>query len=121
LPVIVLNEKATHYIASLSSPQREICQALRELILGRLPGMREEFKWGYPAYYFEGKRICITGGFKSHANMELFYGARLKDPKGRIEGGGKNTRHIKFRPVEEIDPEYIVDLLQQSVELARSQ
>jgi hypothetical protein len=114
-----LNGRASEYIAGLASPQREICGALRELILGAFPGMREEFKWGYPAYYYNGKRICITGGFRQHANMELFYGARLQDGRGRIAGNGKNTRHIKFRSLEEVDREYIVDLLQQSIELSQ--
>ncbi len=81
--------------------------------------MTEEYKWRYPAYYYNGKRICITGGFKGHANLELFYGARLQDSQGRIVGAGKNTRHIKLRSLEEIDPDYLVDLIVQSIELTQ--
>ncbi len=82
--------------------------------------MREEFKWNYPAYYYNGKRICIIGGFTQHANIELFYGAQLRDAQGRIAGAGKNTRHIKLRSLEEIDADYFVDLLQQSIELSQA-
>jgi hypothetical protein len=114
------HNKATAYIASLPSPQKEICQSLRELILENFPQMREEFKWTYPAYYYNGKRICITGGFKGHANLELFYGAHLRDSQGRIVGVGRNTRHIKLRSLEDIDTNYIVDLLQQSIELSQA-
>src|SRR4051812_30838665 len=116
----VFHDKATEYIASLPSPQKEICQTLRELILENFPQMREEFKWNYPAYYYNGKRICITGGFKEHANIELFYGAHLRDAQGRIAGAGKNTRHIKIRSLEEIDRDYFVDLLRQSIELSQA-
>jgi hypothetical protein len=112
------HDKVTEYIASLLSPQKEICESLRELILQNFPQMREEYKWSYPAYYYNGKRICITGGFKEHANLELFYGAHLQDVRGRIVGAGKNTRHIKFRSLDEIDANYLVDLLRQSIELS---
>src|SRR2546430_12111312 len=47
----VFHQKVTEYIASFPSPQKEICQSLRELILENFPQMREEFKWNYPAYY----------------------------------------------------------------------
>jgi len=110
------NEKVTQYIAQLPSPQKEICEALRELILGNFPELREEFKYNYPAYYYERKRICSIGGFKRHANLELDYGAHLRDPIGRVEGVGKNIRHIKIRSPAEVDPDYFVDLLRQSIE-----
>ena len=107
-------------MTALPSRQREICQSLRELILENFPQMQEEYKWRAPAYYYNGKRICILGGFKEHANIEPFYGARLKDSQGRIEGLGKNTRHIKIRSMAEIDGGYFVDLIRQSVELSQA-
>jgi hypothetical protein len=110
-----LNDKVTDYIASLPAPQREICQSLRELILRNFQELREEFKYNFPAYYYERKRICSIGGFKRHANFELDYGAHLRDSQGRIEGVGKNIRHIKIRSLEEIDEDYFVGLLRQSL------
>ena len=111
-----LNARATEYIAALPSPQREICQSLRELILDNFPQLHEEFKHNYPAYYYERKRICSTGGFKNHANLELDYGAHLKDAKGRVVGVGKNIRHIKIRSLDEIDSDYFTELIRQSIE-----
>jgi hypothetical protein len=115
-----LNSKASEYIASRPSPQKEICQSLRRLILENFPQMTEEFKWGYPAYYYNGKRICILGGFKNHANIELFYGAHLEDTQGRVAGVGKSTRHIKLRSLEEVDAAYFIDLLRQSIALSEA-
>ncbi len=115
-----MNERATAYIASLPSPQREICQSLRALILSNFPQISEEFKWNYPAYYYNGKRICSTGGFKDHATLELDYGAHLKDVKGRIVGVGKNIRHIKIKSVEQVDADYFVDLLRQSIKVVQT-
>ena len=116
----VFHSKVTEYIAALPSPQKEICQSVRELILSNFPKITEEYKWNFPAYYYNGKRICITGGFKQHANLELFYGAHLHDSKGRIAGVGKNTRHIKIRSLEDIDTDYLVDLVRQSIELSQA-
>ena len=116
----ILHNKVTEYIASLPSPQKEICQSLRELILENLPQMREEYKWNYPAYYYDGKRICLASGFKEHVTLELFYGAHLKEAQGRIVGEGKNTRHIKLRSLQDIDTCYFINLLQQSIELSEA-
>lgn len=110
----------TAYIAALPSPQKEICQALRELILENFPHMREELKWNAPAYYYHGKRICLTSGFKDHVTVELFYGAHIRDAQERIVGVGKNTRHMKLQSLQELDPHYFVDLLHQSIELSQA-
>jgi hypothetical protein len=116
----VFHPKVTAYIALLPSPQKEICQALRELILENFPHMREELKWNSPTYYYHGKRICLNSGFKDHVTVELFYGAHLEDAQERIVGVGKNTRHIKLQSLQEIDTTYFVDLLQQSIELSQA-
>ena len=116
----VYHDKVTEYIASLPSPQKEICQSLRELILETFPQMTEEFKWNYPAYYYDGKRICLVSGFKEHVTLELFYGAHLQDTRGRITGVGKNTRHLKLRSLDDVDPNYLTDLMRQSIELSQT-
>ena len=116
----VFHHKVTEYIDSLPSPQKEICQSLRELILENFPQMREEFKWNYPAYYYHGKRICLISGFQDHVTVELFYGAHLEDVQERIVGVGKNTRHMKLQSLKDIDTNYFVDLLQQSIELSQA-
>lgn len=114
------HHKATEYIAALPSPQKEICQSLRDMILSRFPQMTEEFKWNFPAYYYVGKRICLVSAFKQHVTLELFYGAQLRDMQGRVVGAGKNTRHIKLRSFEDVDSNYFVDLLQQSITLSQA-
>ena len=114
------HEKATKYITSQPSPQKEICQSLRELILTNFPQMTEEFKWNYPAYYYKGKRICLASAFKQHVTLELFYGAHLQDAQRWIAGVGKNTRHIKIKSLEEMDTDYLVDLIRQSIDLSQA-
>jgi hypothetical protein len=75
----------------------------------------EAFKWNYPAYLHDAKRLCSIGGFKNHASLELDYGAHLEDAKGRLVGMGKNIRHIKITSLEQVDADYFIDLLRQSI------
>jgi hypothetical protein len=82
--------------------------------------MREEWKWNAPAYPYHGKRICLASGCKEHVTVELFYGAHLEDAQARIVGVGKHTRHMKLKSLQEIDLHYLVDLLQQSIELSQA-
>jgi hypothetical protein len=118
-PMSIHQNIVTGYIASLPSPQKEICRSLRKLILEGIPQMNQEFKWHRPAYYCNGKRICLVSSSKDHVTLELFYGAHLRDVEGRIVGLGKNTRHIKIKSLDEIGTNYYVDLLQQSIELSQ--
>jgi hypothetical protein len=112
-----LNDKVSGYIDPLPSPQREISIALRDMIRRHFPAFSEEFKWNYPAYYYRGKRICSLGAFMNHVNLEYDYGSSLTDGKGRVEGVGKNIRHVKIRTLEEVDTEYFIDLLRQSMDI----
>ncbi len=116
----VLHPQVTAYLATLPSPQKEISEALRALILTNFPQMREDFKWHYQAYYYQRQRICLARGFKSHVTVEFHYGAYLRDTQGRIEGAGKRTRHIKLRTLADFDPAYLLDLVQQSIVLSQA-
>jgi hypothetical protein len=114
---VEFNDNVSKYVDPLPSPQKEITISLRDLLHGSFPELSEEFKWNYPAYYYRGKRICSLGAFKNHVNLEFDYGSSLTDDKRRIEGVGKNIRHIKIRTLGELDTEYFIDLLRQSVKI----
>jgi len=49
-----LSKEVDDYIEKQKSPQREICQNLREIILEEFPGIKEEMKLGV-----RGMRINI--------------------------------------------------------------
>lgn len=80
--------------------------------------MTEEFKCNFPAYYHDGKRICLASSFKSHVTVELFCGACLNDPQVRLEGVGKS--HIELRSKQEMDSRYFIDMVRQSIELSET-
>ena len=54
------------YINQQKSPQKEICQSLRNLILKTIPGVKEEMKWGVPVF---GEGKFYIGALKDHVNL----------------------------------------------------
>lgn len=72
-------------------------------VLGGL-AMKEERKWGKPAYTVDGKNIVILQGFKEYFGLGFFQGALLKDSQkvlvqlGQVRAG----RVMKFSSAKEI-------------------
>ena len=57
---------------------------------------------------------------QEHVTEEYFNGAHLEDAQEKIVGMEENTRHMKLKSLQEIDTDYFVDLLQQSIELSQA-
>ena len=102
---MVINVK--EYIGKQKSPQKEISQKLREIILKTFPNIIEEMKYGVPYY---GDKYYIVA-LKSHVNLGFSIKNLTKQEITLFEGSGKTTRHIKFNTLEDIDEKQIVKLL----------
>ncbi len=100
--------KVDDYINKQESPQKEICQHLRELILKVLPGVQEEMMWGVPV--FGGGKFYI-GALRDKVNLGFAIKGLTKEEIALFEGGGKTMRHIKVYDVANIDEERIAGLL----------
>ena len=103
-----MSKEVDNYIDKQKSPQKEICQRLRDIILKTYPNIKEEMKLGVP--WYEGKYYIVA--LKNYVNLGFsLKGMSSKDTK-LFEGGGKTMKHVKFRYFEEIDEEKIVELLE---------
>lgn len=102
------------YIAKLESKQAKIVEALRLLIASNFPQLSEEFKWSQPVYTLNGKDVAYIRATQRGANFGLTKGALLSDPKNALEGTGKEMRHVKVSNLEELDTEYLTQLLNQA-------
>jgi hypothetical protein len=96
------------YINKQGSPQKEICQNLRSLILKTLPDAKEEMKWGVPTFA-DGK--FYIGALKDHVNLGFSIMGLDREEIALFEGGGKMMRHIKVCKLEDIDEKRITELL----------
>ena len=67
-----MNEKVDEYIKKQKSPQKEICQKLRTIILKTYPGINEEMKVGVPCYGSSKEDYCgkfYIAALKDHVNL----------------------------------------------------
>jgi hypothetical protein len=103
-----MSKAVNDYLARKESPQREICQKLREIILKTLPGIKEEMKWGVPTYADGAYYILVL---KDHVNLGFSLKGLSKEEQKLFEGSGKTMRHIQIRSLEEIDEKKIMKLL----------
>ncbi len=102
-----MNQKVDEYIEKQKSPQKEICQILRDIIIKTFPSIKEEMKYGVPYY---GDKYYIVA-LKTHVNLGFSIKDLTEVEINRLEGTGKTTRHIKINSIEEIDEKTIIELL----------
>jgi hypothetical protein len=104
-----MSNAVNDYIHKQGSPQREVCQKLRELIFKTFPDVKEEMKWGVPAFA-DGKYYIVA--LKDHVNLGFSTAGLTKEEIALFDGGGKTTKHIQISTLEDIDENRIVKLLQ---------
>ena len=62
------------------------------------------------------EHFCYIGAFKEHVNLGFYYGTKLPDPQGLLEGTGRSLRHIKVKSPDAADQPAVRALLQASLE-----
>ncbi|MFX0106215.1 MAG: DUF1801 domain-containing protein [Candidatus Hodarchaeota archaeon] len=102
-----MDNKVKEYIEKQKSPQKEICQKLREIILSIFPNIIEEMKYGVPYY---GEKYYIVA-LKTHVNLGFSIKDLTKEEIAFFEGSGKTTRHLKINTLNDIDEKKIIKLL----------
>jgi hypothetical protein len=103
-----MSNEIDDYIHKQPSPQREICRELRALVVKVFPGVKEEMKWGVPAFA-DGKFYIVS--LKDHVNLGFSNKGLSKDEIALFDGGGKTMRHIQIASLGDIDKRRITKLL----------
>ena len=96
------------YIQKQPSPQKEICQELRGFILKTFPDVKEEMKWGVPAFA-DGKFYIVA--LKDHVNLGFTLKGLAKEDEKLFDGGGKTMKHLQVSSLSGIDEKRIIKLL----------
>jgi hypothetical protein len=96
------------YLQKQKSPQKEMCQQLRGIILKTFPGIKEEMKWGVPTYA-DGKYYIVS--LKEHVNLGFSMAGLSKEEMERFEGSGKTMKIVTIHSMNEIVEDQIVGLL----------
>ena len=109
-----MTEKVDEYIKKQKSPQKEICQKLREIILKIIPRINEEMRAGVPCYGHTKEDLCgkyYIAALKDHVNLGFLLKGLSKKEQELFEGSGKTMKHIKIYSLDEIDEKKIIALL----------
>jgi len=102
------NKKIDEYIDRQKSPQKEICQKLKQIIFDTFPKINKEMKWGVPAFG-NGKYYIVA--LKDHVNLGFSSQGLTEKDIALFDGGGNTTKHIEIASLKDIDKKRIVSLL----------
>ena len=102
-----MSKEVDDYIEKQKSPQKEICQNLRQIILEEFPGIKEKMKLGVP--WYEDKYYIVA--LKDHVNLGFSLKGLSKEEVTLFEGSGKTMKHLKVHSLDEIDKAKIIGLL----------
>jgi len=109
-----MDEKVVEYIKKQKSPQKEICQRLREIILTTFPEINEKMIVGVPCYGHTKEDPCgkyYIAALKDHVNLGFSLKGLSKKEQEFFEGTGKTMKHIKVHSLKDIDEAKIIRLL----------
>ena len=97
-----MHHTVTGYIAKAPAEQQAIMTTVLRLIHATVPNVTEEFKWSRPVFRAT-KDFAYFKSAKAHVSFGFSEASKLHDPDGRLEGTGKNMRHIKLRTMADLD------------------
>jgi uncharacterized protein YdeI (YjbR/CyaY-like superfamily) len=115
-----VTKKVDQYINKHSHWKDELTE-LRSIFLKT--NLKEEVKWGAPAYTLDGSLVAGIGAFKNHYAIWFHQGVFLKDPNKKLinaqEGVTKALRQWKFKKNDPVEPNIIINYLEEASENAR--
>ena len=84
------------------NPQKDLVQAVREVILDTDERVTEAIKWQAPTFMFQGNIASFFPKAKRHVSLMFHTGASLPDPDGVLEGGGETGRMATFADADDL-------------------
>ena len=109
--------KKSAYVREESPELRKVVRGLRSFVKKCVPDANETVNaWGIPT--FERKDpFCFFMVGKNHVTFGLHSGTSLDDPKGLLEGTGKNIRHVKLRTLADVKRSGLKNLVRAAARL----
>ncbi len=95
------NNDVDQLLGSYDAAIKEIALQARDLICKLIPKAEEKVYFGWRIIGFSlnaemSGQFCSIGPGKKYVNLYFMQGTSLDDPKGLLEGTGKNMRHVKI-------------------------
>ena len=109
------------FLAKFTPEMQDISMRTRQLVFDVLPDAVERVYPGWGAIWYGrsakmGEQLFAISPGAKYMNLAFSQGAHLPDPKGLLEGTGKNMRHVKIRQVQDTEEPALKALMQAAVE-----
>jgi hypothetical protein len=82
------------YLAFVAPEFRALVRAVDALIRKAAPDLIPSLKWGNLTYHHT-KNVCAIVAHQQYLNIQVWLGAKIRDPAGLLVGRGKRMRHVK--------------------------
>jgi hypothetical protein len=107
-------------IDTLNPSLKPIAEAIREMVLGLSPEIKEELKWGMPNYTYDGLMAYVVFA-KTRVSLGFHKGSKIAeaDDRGQLEGTGTYMRHVKLTSLEIVDWDYLAKLTRAAMQINR--
>lgn len=101
------NNDVDQLLGSYDAGVKEIALRARGLIFKLVPKAEEKVYFGWRTISFSvnaemSGQFCSIGPVRKYVNLYFMQGTSLEDPKGLLEGTGKNMRHVKLKGVGDL-------------------
>ena len=109
------SKEVESYVGGLTSFQKELVLAIREVVLSADEQIKEGIKWSSIAFYNK-KNICGFRIAKAHVTLLFMEGASLNDKHGIFQGTGAKARTYKLTDINDLKVNELTDLVKQAIE-----
>jgi hypothetical protein len=89
-----MTDPLERYLASVAPESRTLVRALDALIRKAAPNLIPSLKWGNLTYHHT-QNVCAIVAHKQYLNIQVWLGAKIRDPDGLLVGSGKLMRHVR--------------------------
>lgn len=110
-----MNKEVTSYINESPEEQQKIMNKIRELINESVPESTEEFKWSRPVFRSHHDFAYLKKA-KAYVTLGFFKFQKIDDKENKLQGTGKDMRHIKLKTTGDINEEELKEWFKASAE-----
>lgn len=82
-------ENYEEYIEASPEFAQPILSLIRSYVNEACPEAKEEFKWGFPNFTYQGNILCSMASFKAHVAFTFWLGNSMDDPAEILNTVGK--------------------------------
>ncbi|MDG1330945.1 MAG: DUF1801 domain-containing protein [Crocinitomicaceae bacterium] len=108
------------YIEQAETFAQPILHFIRECMHEAHPSLKEEIKWNFPNFIYNGAILAHMAGFKKHATLGFWMSSEMKDPQGVfVRGENKGMGDFgKITSLEELpNKEVLISYIREAIVL----